>query len=81
MDPNILTISLSRWMSLPGLDLRHWEMLITAEKQRTNLNRSSMQEKIGACKPAKRVSIGTVAAYYRDYVTRQGLEKYFRWFV
>ncbi|XP_051170022.1 oxidative stress-induced growth inhibitor 1-like [Leptopilina boulardi] len=78
LDPNILTISLSRWMSLPGLDLRHWEMLITAEKQRTNLNRNSMQEKIGACKPAKRVSIGTVAAYYRDYVTRQGLEKYFR---
>lgn len=81
LDPNVLTISLSRWMSLPGLDLRHWQMLVAAEKQRTNLTNQnnctcSILEK--ACKPAKRVSIGTVAAYYRDYVHRQGLEKYFR---
>ena len=86
LDPNVLTISLSRWMSLPGLDLRHWEMLVEAEKQRKFLgNRgdsfSLIQEKISTCKPATRVSIGVVAAYYRDYVTRQGLEKYFRWLV
>ena len=73
-------------MSLPGLDLRHWELLVEAEKQRAIFgNRGdgscSIQEKISACKPATRVSIGTVAAYYRDYVTRQGLKKYFRWLV
>ncbi|KAK2580814.1 hypothetical protein KPH14_011547 [Odynerus spinipes] len=84
MDPNVLTISLSRWMSLPGLDLRQWEKLVEAEQvQKSTLADGdpcthSPREKINACKPASRVSVGTVAAYYRDYVSRLGLDKYFR---
>ncbi|XP_047348413.1 oxidative stress-induced growth inhibitor 1-like isoform X1 [Vespa velutina] len=84
MDPNVLTISLSRWMSLPGLDLRQWEKLVEIEQvQKSTLANGdpcshSPREKISACKPASRVPVGTVAAYYRDYVTEQGLDKYFR---
>ncbi|KAL2733744.1 oxidative stress-induced growth inhibitor 1-like isoform X1 [Vespula squamosa] len=84
MDPNVLTISLSRWMSLPGLDLRQWEKLVETEQvQKSTLVNGdpcshSPREKISACKPASRVPVGTVAAYYRDYVTEQGLDKYFR---
>ncbi|XP_015601511.1 oxidative stress-induced growth inhibitor 2 [Cephus cinctus] len=73
MDPNVLTISLSRWMSLPGLDLRKWEQLIESEQT----DKCHSQEK-ASCKAASRVSVGTVAAYYKDYVLRQGLQKYFR---
>lgn len=84
MDPNVLTISLNRWMSLPGLDLRQWEKLVEAEQvQKSTLTdcdpcSHSPREKISACKPVSRVPVGTVAAYYRDYVSKQGLEKYFR---
>ncbi|XP_014606025.1 PREDICTED: oxidative stress-induced growth inhibitor 2-like isoform X1 [Polistes canadensis] len=84
MDPNVLTISLSRWMSLPGLDLRQWEKLVEAEQvQKSTLaigdpSSHSPREKINACKPASRVPVGTVATYYRDYVIKQGLDKYFR---
>lgn len=84
MDPNVLTISLSRWMSLPGLDLRQWEKLVETEQvQKSTLPNGdpcshSPREKISACKPASRVPVGTVSAYYRDYVIKQGLDKYFR---
>lgn len=84
MDPNVLTISLSRWMSLPGLDLRQWEKLVEQEQVQKSVLvdgdpcSHSPREKISACKPASRVPVGTVAAYYRDYVSKQGLEKYFR---
>ncbi|EFN81074.1 oxidative stress-induced growth inhibitor 2 isoform X2 [Harpegnathos saltator] len=84
MDPNVLTISLSRWMSLPDLDLRHWEKLVEAEQlQKSILTESDVcaymrQEKLNVCKTASRVSVGTVAAYYKDYVRRKGLKQYFR---
>ncbi|XP_014468252.1 PREDICTED: oxidative stress-induced growth inhibitor 2-like isoform X2 [Dinoponera quadriceps] len=84
MDPNVLTISLSRWMSLPDLDLRHWEKLVEAEQlQKSVLAESDVcaymrQEKLNVCKTASRVSVGTVAAYYKDYVRRKGLKQYFR---
>lgn len=87
MDPNVLTISLSRWMSLPDLDLRHWEKLVEAEQlQKSVLAESDVcaymrQEKLNVCKTASRVSVGTVAAYYKDYVRRKGLKQYFRWYV
>lgn len=87
MDPNVLTISLSRWMSLPDLDLRHWEKFVEAEQlQKSVLAESDMcaymrQEKLNVCKTASRVSVGTVAAYYKDYVRRKGLKQYFRWYV
>ncbi|XP_076239087.1 oxidative stress-induced growth inhibitor 1 isoform X2 [Calliopsis andreniformis] len=86
MDPNVLTISLNRWMSLPDLDIRQWEMLVESEKlQNTDslegdeLRDYTFQEKpLSACKAIGRISVGTVAAYYRDYVRRKGLEQYFR---
>lgn len=87
MDPNVLTISLSRWMSLPDLDLRHWEKLIEVEQlQKTVLIESDVcaytrQEKLNVCKTASRISVGIVAAYYKDYVRRKGLKQYFRWYV
>ena len=54
-------------MSLPGLDLRHWESK-WEKRNETKVNGYSA-----------RVPIGTVAAYYKDYVTQKGLEKYFKW--
>lgn len=85
MDPNVLTISLNRWMSLPDLDIRQWEMLIESEQFRnTNSIESesyTFHEKPNACKTASRISVGTVAAYYKDYVRIKRLEQYFRWLV
>ncbi|XP_043801823.1 oxidative stress-induced growth inhibitor 1-like [Apis laboriosa] len=83
MDPNVLTISLNRWMSLPDLDIRQWEMLIESEQFRnTNSIESesyyAFHEKPNACKTASRISVGTVAAYYKDYVRIKRLEQYFR---
>ncbi|XP_006567236.1 oxidative stress-induced growth inhibitor 1 isoform X2 [Apis mellifera] len=83
MDPNVLTISLNRWMSLPDLDIRQWEMLIESEQFRnTNSIESesyyTFHEKSNACKTASRISVGTVAAYYKDYVRIKRLEQYFR---
>nr|XP_003706174.1 PREDICTED: oxidative stress-induced growth inhibitor 2-like isoform X1 [Megachile rotundata]XP_012147401.1 PREDICTED: oxidative stress-induced growth inhibitor 2-like isoform X1 [Megachile rotundata]XP_012147402.1 PREDICTED: oxidative stress-induced growth inhibitor 2-like isoform X1 [Megachile rotundata]XP_012147403.1 PREDICTED: oxidative stress-induced growth inhibitor 2-like isoform X1 [Megachile rotundata]XP_012147405.1 PREDICTED: oxidative stress-induced growth inhibitor 2-like isoform len=84
MDPNVLTISLNRWMSLPDLDIRQWETLIESEQFRQTTSTldepcpHAFQERSSACKTASRISVGTVAAYYRDYVRRKGLERYFR---
>ncbi|CAL1677877.1 unnamed protein product [Lasius platythorax] len=82
MDPNVLTISLSRWMSLPDLDLRHWEKLIEAEQIQepvlTTANIYTRPEELSVCKASSRISVGTVAAYYKDYVRRKGLKQYFR---
>ena len=79
MDPNVLTISLSRWMSLPGLDLRDWQASLDAAELRQKLPYFASEAAIGANYKSMRVPISTVAAYYKDYVVRQGLEKYFRW--
>lgn len=84
MDPNVLTISLSRWMSLPDLDLGHWEKLIEAEQIRESILSESNDaytrpEKLSVCKASSRISVGTVAAYYKDYVRRKDLKQYFRW--
>ncbi|XP_011637461.1 oxidative stress-induced growth inhibitor 2-like [Pogonomyrmex barbatus] len=83
MDPNVLTISLSRWMSLPDLDLRHWEKLVEVEQLQKSVlaaksNVHARLEKLSICKASSRVSVGTVAAYYKDYVRRKGLKQYFR---
>ncbi|KAL0120298.1 hypothetical protein PUN28_008152 [Cardiocondyla obscurior] len=83
MDPNVLTISLSRWMSLPDLDLRHWEKLVEVEQLQKSVlaaetNIYARLEKLSVCKASSRVSMGTVAAYYKDYVRRKGLKQYFR---
>lgn len=81
----MLTISLSRWMSLPDLDLRHWEKLIEAEQIQepvlTTANIYTRPEELSVCKASSRISVGTVAAYYKDYVRRKGLKQYFRWYV
>lgn len=85
MDPNVLTISLSRWMSLPDLDIRHWETVIESEQllQQSNSLEDdpcayAPPEKLSGCKTASRISVGTVASYYKDYVRKKGLEQYFR---
>lgn len=86
MDPNVLTISLSRWMSLPDLDLRHWEKLVEVEQLQKSVLAAESDvyarlEKLSVCKASSRVSVGTVAAYYKDYVRRKGLKQYFRWYL
>ncbi|KOX72177.1 Oxidative stress-induced growth inhibitor 1 [Melipona quadrifasciata] len=81
MDPNVLTISLNRWMSLPDLDIRQWEMMIESEQllKTTSTENEPTYEKPSVCnKTASRISVGTVAAYYKDYVRRKRLEQYFR---
>ncbi|XP_046737818.1 oxidative stress-induced growth inhibitor 1-like [Diprion similis] len=91
MDPNVLTISLSRWMSLPGLDIKTWETMVDAEQREVHdhsltstgtgdqiPNPFLTQEKLSSYKGLGRVLVGTVARYFRDYVRIQKLEKYFR---
>lgn len=73
-------------MSLPDLDLRHWEKLVEVEQlQKSILTAESdvyaQLEKLNVCKASSRVSVGTVAAYYKDYVRRKGLKQYFRWYI
>ena len=63
MDGNVLTISLSRWMQLPGIDFRAWE---AAENPGVVSSRDS------------RASVAAVARYYHNYVHSQGLARFFR---
>ncbi|KAL7305417.1 hypothetical protein TKK_0002160 [Trichogramma kaykai] len=82
LDPSVLTISLTRWMSLPGLDLRDWLASLDQDERRrlqivppppaADNEQSRDKDKV------ERVPIGVVAAYYRDYVTRHALDKHFR---
>ncbi|XP_053980732.1 oxidative stress-induced growth inhibitor 1-like [Hylaeus volcanicus] len=82
MDPNVLTISLNRWMSLPDLEIRQWEKMVESELLRTTNSTEggpcAFQERLNASKTTSRISVGTVAAYYKDYVRRKGLEQFFR---
>ncbi|XP_057325558.1 oxidative stress-induced growth inhibitor 2-like [Microplitis mediator] len=83
MDPNVLTISLSRWMSLPGLDFQKWERLVGAEQLRKfsillQDARLSAEPNFDTLDAMKRIPVGIVAAYYKDYVKKQGLSKYFK---
>lgn len=76
MDPNVLTISLNRWMSLPDLDIREWETMVESEQFRKTSSVEGGESY--AHKTASRISVGTVAAYYDDYIRIKGLEQYFR---
>lgn len=87
MDPNILTISLDRWMSLPGLEIQEWESMIEAEQSRKSaILRERIgdkrlllsQTKVNKSNAMRRILVGSVAAYYKDYVVKQGLAKYFK---
>ncbi|KAK0179137.1 hypothetical protein PV327_007956 [Microctonus hyperodae] len=87
MDPNILTISLDRWMSLPGLEIQEWESMIEAEQSRKSaMLRECIgdkrlllsQTKVNRSNEMRRILVGSVAAYYKDYVVKQGLAKYFK---
>lgn len=83
MDPNVLTISLSRWMSLPGLDFQKWERLVGPEQLRKfsillQDARLSAEPNFDTLDAMKRIPVGIVAAYYKDYVKKQGLAKYFK---
>uniref|UniRef100_A0A0C9QQS7 OSGIN1 protein n=1 Tax=Fopius arisanus TaxID=64838 RepID=A0A0C9QQS7_9HYME len=84
MDPNVLTISLTRWMSLPGLDLKKWEALVEEERLgKSTILRKRIPEDCwsrpkGSFEVDRRIPVGIVAAYYKDYVYRMGLTKYFK---
>ncbi|XP_066596867.1 oxidative stress-induced growth inhibitor 1-like [Prorops nasuta] len=80
MDPNVMAISLSRWMSLPGLDFKQWVQLLESE-QNNLTEQDTLLEKLRGANTGQsdsRVPVGIVAVYYKDYVKRQGLERYFR---
>ncbi|RZF32821.1 hypothetical protein LSTR_LSTR011467 [Laodelphax striatellus] len=64
MDPNILTISLNKWMELPGFPWSKWEADF-------NLNESAQRN-------SRRTTVAQVAAYYSDYVTAMNISDYFR---
>lgn len=66
-------------MSLPGLDLWHWESNLSVTERRQKLTYFEGEAELGCGRNSTRVPIGTVAAYYKDYVSKQGLDKYFRW--
>ncbi|XP_033327099.2 oxidative stress-induced growth inhibitor 1 isoform X2 [Megalopta genalis] len=76
MDPNVLTISLNRWMSLPDLDIREWETMVESEQLRKTSSADATESYTH--KTASRISVGTVAAYYDDYIRIKRLEQYFR---
>lgn len=62
MDGGILTISLGSWMELPDFTFEEWEHSLSG----------------CGCNGHNRASVRHVAQYYRDYVSHQGLESYFR---
>lgn len=65
-------------MSLPGLDLRHWAQSLNEDERKRKLHGYNATDDLNA---AARVPIGTVAAYYLDYVNKQRIQRYFRWSV
>jgi hypothetical protein len=68
-------------MSLPGLGLRQWKANLDSEERKQKLPYFNGEAEIGTNCSLTRVPIGTVAAYYKDYIIKQGLDKYIRWFV
>lgn len=59
------TVSLGSWMELPGMSLKDW-------LNETNSNRQTNSEN------AFRASMADISGYYREYVRRQNLSRYFR---
>ena len=65
-------------MSLPGLELNQWLMSLSNDERKSKLPYSMDKVNPHESISSDRVPTGIVAAYYKDYVFRQGLDKNFR---
>lgn len=79
MDPNLRTLSLSTWMSLPNLNFDEWlsqqhydDHLKDEKFRRKNLSEAISDE------VKTRALVQHVADYYTDYVRVMKLSKFFR---
>ena len=72
MQPDLETVSLGRWLELPGYPFNQWKM--------ENQNQTSAVKNVSVKEPGikrKRALLGEVAQYYEDYVAKMGLGKNF----
>lgn len=87
MDPNLRTLSLSAWMSLPNLNFDDWQQEYQArdeddstsdigsdnlQHEYRSLNRQLSEE------VKTRALVASVAEYYENYVHLMKLDKFFR---
>lgn len=87
MDPNLRTLSLSAWMSLPDLNFDDWQQEYQArdeddstsdigsdnlQHEYRSLNRQLSEE------VKTRALVASVAEYYENYVHLMKLDKFFR---
>lgn len=86
MDPNLRTLSLSAWMSLPGLNFDDWEHEYKSYTDDTECNLShdnsrhtnKTWERQLSEEVKTRALVASVADYYDSYVHLMKLDKYFR---
>lgn len=89
MDPNLRTLSLSAWMSLPALDFDEWEQTYKSNRDdiETDSHDNSQDENKASHRILKssiseevktRALVASVAEYYENYVHLMNLDRYFR---
>lgn len=85
MDPNLRTLSLSAWMSLPNLNFDDWEREYKRHSLDKDFDSDSLDDsdqendKSSASDEVKtRALISSVAEYYENYVHLMSLDKFFR---
>lgn len=86
MDPNLRTLSLASWMSLPNLNFDDWEREYkrhSAGNDSDSLslddNSAEAADKASTSDEVKtRALVSSVAEYYENYVHLMSLDKFFR---
>lgn len=86
MDPNLRTLSLSTWMSLPNLNFDEWARAYSKTPPDNSVddqNRSSDLSSVSRDKTISeevktRALVASVAEYYENYVHLMNLDKFFR---
>lgn len=94
MDPNLRTLSLSTWMSLPNLNFDDWERmykskqdgedLVSHQDEEDNFDEAKRNADRNLSKSdisdevKTRAVVSSVAEYYENYVHLMNLDKFFR---
>lgn len=83
MDPNLRTLSLSSWMSLPNLNFDDWEReykRISSDDDSDSHTLDDSADKSSTSEEAvkTRALVSSVAEYYANYVHLMSLDKFFR---
>lgn len=86
MDPNLRTLSLSSWMSLPNLNFDDWEREYKRQSSGNDSDSHSLDDdsdqaadKSSTSDEVKtRALVSSVAEYYENYVHLMSLDKFFR---